>query len=276
MRIVRSAVLVLSTALALAVPVWSADKPRGYLAPHEFDVTAVLEPAPRPGDPRYETDRKIFRATRRLVGTPRWQLATTDADYSAPALMHDFSCSAGVALTPQDAPRLLAVVQRALADTTAQTLKAKDVFARQRPFVIDRGPICQPAAALFDKAQGHMSYDYPSGHTTLGWTWALILAAIAPDRAQQILQRGRAYGDSRFVCGAHNESAVEAGLLSASATMTLVATKPAYQADLAAARAELDGLRKAPAAAPTGCDAEAALVAERVMPRIAPTSKTLR
>lgn len=268
MSLTRSAVFALSAALLAAVPVSSADKPRGYLAPHEFDVTSVLEPAPRPGDPRDQTDREIFRATRSLVGTPRWQLATADVDYSAPALMHDFSCAVGVALTPQDAPRLLAVVQRAGADTGAETSSAKDVFARERPFVIDHGPVCQPTSELFDARRGRMSYDYPSGHTTLGWTWALVLTALAPGRAQQILQRGRAYGDSRFICGAHNESAVEAGLLSASATMALVATKPAYQTDLAAARAELDGLRKGAAPAATGCDAEAALVAERVMPNL--------
>ena len=77
---------------------------------------------------------------------------------------------------------------------------------------------------------------------------------------------GRAYGDSRFVCGAHNESAVEAGMVSASTTMALVATKPAYQADLAVARAELSALRtRGPA--PQGCEAEAALLRERVMPK---------
>jgi acid phosphatase (class A) len=113
-----------------------------------------------------------------------------------------------------------------------------------------------------------MSYDYPSGHTTLGWTWALILTSIAPDRAQQILERGRAYGDSRFVCGAHNESAVEAGMQSASATMALVSTKPAYQTDLASARAEISALRASNPSRPEACDAEAALIAQRVIPKL--------
>jgi len=237
----------------------AADRPQGYLAPGEFDVTPVLEPAPRPGEPRYAADRATFRATRALRGSARWRLATADADYATPALLRDFSCAAGATLTPAAAPRLVAVAGRALADTGAQTLHAKEVYRRQRPFLIDRGPICQPASELYDRQAGHMSYDYPSGHTTLGWTWALILARLAPDRAGPILRRGRAYGDSRYVCGAHNESAVEAGMLSASATMAVVAAKPAFQADLAAARAELATLRAA-GPAPTGCAAEAAVV----------------
>jgi hypothetical protein len=58
-----------------------------------------------------------------------------------------------------------------------------------------------------------------------------------PDRVQQILERGRAYRDSRFICGAYNEREVEAGMLSAPSTMVAVENKPAYQADLTRARA---------------------------------------
>ncbi len=244
--------MILSTSLG-------AQKPHGYLDDGAFDVMAVLPPAPVKGDARYKADRTIFRQTRAMIGTPRYQLATADADYRQPALMHDFSCSAGVALTPEDAPRTKALVDRALVDTEGQTVIAKNSFKRLRPFLIDKGPICD------SKTELAKSYDYPSGHATLGWTWALILTELLPDRATQILARGRAYGDSRFVCGAHNESAVEGGKLSAGATMAVVRTTAAYQADLAAARSELQALQRDPATPkPTGCDAEARLVAQRV------------
>ena len=239
----------------------------GYLTPGEFDLTSVLEPAPRRGDPRYDADRKIFRETRRMAGSPRWALATNDADMSPAALLRDFSCAVGVELTPENAPRLVAVVRRAGIDTAQQSRIAKEAFRRARPFTIDKGAICQPQSELYDRKAQRMSYDYPSGHTTWGWTWALVLSSLAPDRAQQILERGRAYGDSRFVCGAHNESAVEAGMLSATATMTLVASKSDYQRDLAAARAELAALRAGPPHA-RDCAAEFTLLKQRVMPRL--------
>lgn len=267
MKLVRLTIFALAISAGASVPAATDERPAGYLTPGEFDVTTILEPAPRRGDPRYDTDRKIFRATRKLKDTPRWQLATSDADYGVPALLHDYSCAVGVQLTTKNAPKLVHVIQRAAADTGGQTGKAKEVYARNRPFTIDKGPVCQPTKELFDKKAGRMSYDYPSGHTTWGWTWALVLTAIAPDRAQQILQRGKAYGDSRFVCGAHNESAVEGGMQSASATMALVSTKPDYQADLAAARTEIAALRTT-GTAPQGCDAEAKLIAERVMPKL--------
>ena len=72
------------------------------------------------------------------------------------------------------------------------------------------------------------------------------LAQVAPERAIPILLRGRSIGDSRVVCGVHNASAVEAARLLTSATMALVMGTPAYQADLAEARAELAALRSQP------------------------------
>lgn len=256
-RPVKLALLAAAT-LLLATSVAGDPRPAGYLQPGEFSVTGVIEPPPVRGDPRDTADRAIFRATRPLLAGPRGALATRDVDTSAPALLRDFSCAVGVTLTPTDAPRLLALVQRAGADTGAQTNDAKNYFKRLRPYRFDSGPICQP------RAEVDQSYDYPSGHTTWGWTWALILANLAPDRARQILLRGRGYGDSRYICGVHYESAVEAGFLSASATLAVVASKPAYRSDLEAARAELAALRAHPAAAaPADCEAEAALLAGR-------------
>lgn len=234
-----------------------SDKPYGgYLTPGEFEVTRILPPAPQPGDARYESDRAVFRGTRALLATPRGVLATSDVESSPAALMRDFSCAAGVSLTPENAPKLAALVRRAGIDTGAQTNMAKDSFKRLRPFKIDDGDVCESKEKLAE------SYDYPSGHTTRGWTWAMILAELAPDHAQEILKRGRAYGESRFVCGAHNQSAVEAGFISASATLALVRTKPAFKVDLEEARGELAALRANPAAAkPQGCAAEAELIA---------------
>lgn len=152
---VAAAVLVIGGAAAFS------DKPYGgYLTPGEFEVTRILPPAPLVGDARYESDRAIFRGTRALLGTPRGALATADVDTSPAALMRDFSCAAGVALTPENAPKLALLVKRAGTDTGAQTNMAKDSFKRLRPFKIDEGEICEPKERLGD------SYDYPSGHTT--------------------------------------------------------------------------------------------------------------
>jgi len=242
----------------LAVPASAKDTQRqGYLKPGTVDMLSILPPAPVVGDARYDADRAIFKTTRRYIGTPRWALAANDVKYGDASGLNDFSCALGVALTPEQAPKLMALIHKANSDTQRETNVAKNFYKRQRPFKIDAGDICQPKEELGD------SYDYPSGHTTAGWTWALLLSDVAPDHANQILARGRAYGESRIVCGAHNASAVEAGRLSATVTMSFVRNTAAYQNDLAAARRELAALRKT-AAAPAQCEAEAGLIKENI------------
>lgn len=234
--------------------------PAGYLASGAFDVLAVLPPAPVAGDARDRSDRAIFVATRKLEGTPRWAMATNDVKLAPGDMMADFSCALGVTLTRDNAPRTLALIGRAAIDTGRGTNAAKLFYKRARPYTADPGPVCQPLIQLAG------SYDYPSGHVTYGWTWATILAQLAPDRATAILARGRAYGDSRMVCGAHNRSAVEAGIFSADATLIALASDPAFVADRTAARAEIDALRHDPTAAKPDaavCASEAALVAQR-------------
>jgi acid phosphatase (class A) len=247
-------------------PALAAGKTKqGYLPSDSFDIRAVLPTAPTPGDPRYDADRAIFKTTRSLVGSPRWNLATNDVKTGAADLMADFSCAVGVALTPQNAPRLKALVETAGRDTGRSSRIAKDHFRRLRPFQIDDGATCQPKEELAN------SFDYPSGHTTWGWTWALILAELVPDKATPILARGRAYGESRIVCGVHNASAVQYGYLTASATLAAVRATAKYKSDLAAARKELARLRKtSPAPDAITCQAETALVAQDIYHPAAP------
>lgn len=228
----------------------------GYLPSGTIDITQVLSPAPQKGDARYEADRAVFKATRHWQGTPRWDLATRDVDTSPAAMAADFSCALDVVLTPENAPLTVTLIRKAGVDAGTQSGAAKDYFKRLRPYQIDEGATCQPAEQL----KG--SYDYPSGHTTWGWTWATLLTELAPDRATPIMARGRAYGESRLVCGVHNASAVEAGRITASATLAAVHAQPAFIDDIAKARAELTALRSNPARQrPKGCAAEATLVA---------------
>lgn len=238
-----------TTAVAAEAPQAS-----GYLAPGALDMVAVLPPAPAPGSSRYQADRRVFRETRKLAGGPRWRLAIDDVAVGVPAMLHNFSCAAGVALTPERAPRTAALLTRLQRESRAAVEAPKALYRRRRPFLIDSGPVCQPAEAL-------RSFDYPSGHTTWGWAVALVLAEAAPARASAILTRGRAYGESRVVCGAHNASAVEAGRTAASTLVAVLHGAPEFRDDVAAARSELAALQASlPAAGAGQCAAEAALI----------------
>ncbi|HEX8056091.1 MAG TPA: phosphatase PAP2 family protein, partial [Novosphingobium sp.] len=115
-----------------------------------------------------------------------------------------------------------------------------------RPFVAHGNTTCLPR----DEAMLRKDGSYPSGHSALGWGWALVLAELAPEKADAILQRGRDFGQSRLVCNAHWASDVDAGRLVAAATVARLHADPVFTADLAAARQEL---RQQPRYAPADC-----------------------
>jgi acid phosphatase (class A) len=228
-----------------------------YLAAQPFDPAKVLPAPPADGSPRAEADRKIFIATRKLQGTPRWALAQSDEDQSIPATLADFSCALGVPIDGATAPRTRQFFERVALSSRHAVDTAKTAFNRKRPFLTIDGPICVPRTAELAA-----SPDYPSGHSTWIWMEALILAEIAPDRASEILARGRAYGESRVICGAHTASAVEAGRVNGAAIAAALHTSPAFKSDLDLARAEITSLRasgRQPDAAK--CAAEANLIA---------------
>jgi len=220
----------------------------GYLAGREPDTVAVIPQAPAPGTARDDADRAIFRATRALQGTPRWNLATSDAQLSIPDLLRDFSCAAGAALTVKDAPALAKVIRNSFPDMASAYNPPKDLYKRPRPYLRDPGPICVARSDYLDK-----SYDYPSGHATIAWATGLILAEAAPDRASAILARARAFGESRAVCGVHSASAVDEARSAASTLVAALDADAAFRTDESAARTELTALR----ADPSGLDAQA-------------------
>ena len=228
--------------------------PMPYLGDTAPDSYKILPPAPVAGTTRYEADRTMFLGTRKLKDTPRWALALNDDNGAG--LLKDMSCALGVELTAQTAPKIMSMIPRIARDASRATNVPKDIYKRQRPYLVDEGPICIARSDFLSK-----NPDYPSGHVTYGWTVGLILAELAPDRATEILVRARAFGESRLVCGVHNMSAVEAGRTNGSIVVAGLHGSAEFRRDLEIARKEMAAARKAgPAPDPVACAAEAELL----------------
>ncbi len=150
--------------------------------PARWTPPRSCRPRPSPGEARYEADRKTFLATRALKDGPRWKLAQADNDERA--ILADFGCALGFTPTPETNPRLVGLLMKLRHDVIDAVNKPKELYKRQRPFLIDAGDIC---IAKTDALAA--SPDYPSGHTTWGWTVGLILAEADPDHATAILVR---------------------------------------------------------------------------------------
>jgi len=226
----------------------------GYLQPEALpNSLALLPPPPAVGSAALALDEEVSNKALALRGTPRWELAAEDAGLKFPEAAGTFSCALGAPVTEQDTPHLYMLLRRSMTDAGLSTYAAKNNYLRVRPFMVNKEPTCTP------DEEGHLMKDgsYPSGHTALGWAWALILTEIAPDREDAILARGRAFGESRVICNVHWYSDVVEGRLMGSATVARLHADPAFRKDLDAARAEYAAVRAKWLQPSRDCKAEA-------------------
>ena len=228
--------------------------PAGYLPTASLpDSLALLPPPPEAGSAAFARDEDASKATARAPESPRWKRAASDADLHFPHGAQTFACATGVSPAPDTTPVLYRFLQRSMIDVALSTYRAKNHYQRVRPFVAHGNASCSPG----DEAMLRKDGSYPSGHSAVGWGWALLLAEIDPDHADAILQRGRDFGQSRVVCNVHWQSDVDGGRLVASAAVARLHADPAFLADLQAAKAELAAARQAGTAAPADCAVEA-------------------
>jgi hypothetical protein len=119
--------------------------------------------------------------------------------------------------------------------------KGTDPFGDSRPFQTEPVVTQFTAADYFGKPASNMEYLYgpvqdlrqspsfPSGHTTHGYTGAVLLAILVPQRYAQQVARGAEYGNDRIVLGAHYAMDVLGGRTLALYDMAhLLANDPHY------------------------------------------------
>jgi len=212
----------------------------GYLPSESLpNSLALVPPPPADGSAALAFDTEVSEKALKLQDTPRWELATDDANLMFPKAAETFSCALGIQISEQDTPHLYMLLRRTLTDAGLSTYTAKNHYQRKRPFMVNGAPVCTPE----EEAKLREDGSYPSGHTAAGWAWALILTEIAPERADAILARGRAFGESRVVCNVHWHSDVVEGRFMGAAAVARLHADSAFRAELEAAKAELADIR---------------------------------
>jgi len=111
----------------------------------------------------------------------------------------------GLEITPTETPEIWKLLEASLATTDPMNHETKDFYLRQHPF--ERFGDDMPTDEE-EKVRGRGSY--LSGHCMCGWVISLVLAQVAPERANQLFIRGLEYGDSRVIVGAHWQSDIDA------------------------------------------------------------------
>lgn len=221
--------------------------PPGYLAGKPpVDILKLLPPPPAAGSAQDIADRAVYADSANGIDGPAWAQAKSQLNPTGPGYFGQLSCALGAAISPQATPATLALIARVGVDFSAPMTVAKDFHKRGRPFTTDKGKACDPITD--DGVGARLGYSYPSGHSGIGWLWAIILSDVAPARAEPLRALGQATGDLRVACRVHWLSDVAYGRVLATAVYDRIAAEAEYQADVARARAEI--AKAAPLACP--------------------------
>ena len=197
----------------------------------KFDVIGLLPAPPALGSAEDKADRdSAFQAYSQR----------TPEDLARGKKEHDFDAFAfapaiGPFFTPSRFPKVEALLKEVLAESRASTTAAKVKWNRPRPYVAE--PV---------RFSGHgdqeKSASYPSGHSTRGTLYAIILAEIFPAHKDAIIEKGRLIGWTRVEIGVHTPLDIYAGRVAGQALAKAFLRNPEFQKDLAEAKAEAAGL----------------------------------
>ena len=212
-----------------------AEKAQPYFTSPEMpNALHYLPGPPRMSEMRFAYDTEQYQWGKRMRPTPRGEKARLDAEYSIERMAVIFSPVMGIEISEKNTPQLWKLLTDATHTTNFACDSAKITYMRKRPYMVFHEPTLVPE----DEEELSHNGSYPSGHTTLGWTTALILCEINPAAQDALLKEGFEYGQSRVIAGFHWQSDVDAARVVTSAAFARLHTSKAYLKQLKKAQKE--------------------------------------
>jgi len=231
----------LTLSLVIASQVFAAgDEKNGhaYFTKAELpDMSKILPPPPEFESARFVADQSmhLWGKLQRL-DEARAAQAQRDAVYSMETIITEFGPLFGVEITKEGTPEIYTILQDVGASCDSIYSDVKKVFDRRRPYTYYNEGTLVPEKEEKHRYEG----SYPSGHTVLGWTCALLLADIntSPKAMEALLARGYDFGESRVIAGYHWQSDVDAGRMAGNVLYQMIRNNERFIGQLEKARAE--------------------------------------
>ena len=210
------------------------------------DAGIYLPAPPDTASLEYADDVIQWQWGKTVRNTPRGAMANRDGKWGHEIMAEIYSGVLGFTISEDSTPAIWKLLLKSSYTGHLSTVKAKQKYMRTRPFAQFNE---HTWSEFDDENELRHNGSYPSGHTSLSWSMALVFAEMVPELQDTILRRAYQYAESRVIVGAHYQSDIEAGRLAASAGVASIHTSPFFAADIQAARAEynrIKGLKTTP------------------------------
>ncbi|MCQ2067815.1 MAG: phosphatase PAP2 family protein [Bacteroidaceae bacterium] len=199
------------------------------------DAGIYLPPPPDMTSTTYADDFAQWQWGKTVRPTDRGQQANDDSQWGIKGMIRVNSDILGFEISKEKTPAIYKLLYNVLWTENLSTHNAKRKYMRTRPFA----QYNEHTWGRFDNERElRFNGSYPSGHTSLGWSTALVLAEMVPELQDTLLRSGYQYGESRVIVGAHYQSDVDAGFLCGTTAVAVMHASEFFQKDLEAARKE--------------------------------------
>lgn len=218
------------------IPLTCINAQQPIVAPHELpNMRRFLPPPPDTASAAFRYDQAQYRwGKAQREDSARCALARQDAEWSVDYMCRIMGGAMGMTLSKEATPAIYEMLTAGILSADRVSETAKSYYMRIRPYMY----YGEPTIAPWDEEELSHNGSYPSGHTILGWTTALLLTEVAPEYADTILARGYMYGQSRVIAGFHWQSDVDAGRLASSAAVARLHSEKRFLKMMKKARKE--------------------------------------
>lgn len=198
-----------------------------FITASDVDLTLYL-PAPPANDSK-QTQAEITELLNIQAKRTPEQAASAKAD--AEENVWRFSDVMGSKFTSAKLPHVTAFFDRIVATEGAVIDPAKDVWKRPRPHMLS--DMVKP---IVKKSN---SGSWPSGHATLGYVMATILADMVPEKRNELFNRAGQYAENRLIAGIHYRSDTIMSRTAGALIVQKMFELPEFKAEYTATKNEL-------------------------------------
>lgn len=212
------------------------------LSPDYVRVKGVqhqLPGKPVEGSQRLQADEQAYQQGLAMRDTERAKEAGTHAGLTKlPDYERLFSPVVDREISETATPNIHKLLKRTFTVAKEMIHTVKQQNNRERPFAVHpEDKTCRPDLI----AKSNPNRSYPSGHSGESWAVGLMLSKLFPDKADAVLELARRIGDSRWICGYHWASDVEAARLLVDGVVSKLMENPSFRKQLSKAKKEACG-----------------------------------